>query len=403
MDTKRRDHRNRVLRPRESQNLDGRYRYTYYENGRQKTLYSWKLEPTDKMPVGKRPDKSLREKVAELQRQQMLYGSYTGGDYTVIDLAERYIAQRQGVRETTRGGYQTVLNVLKREEFGKRKIRDIRISDAKMWLIQMQRNGRGFSSIHNIRSVLRPAFKMAVDDDIIIKNPFDFELRDVIENDSKKREAVTESQREKFLEFIRTDSYYKKYYEAIFILFHTGLRISEFCGLTLKDVDMNERVIHVGHQLQKLPGGVYIISQTKTKSGSRDLPMSSEVYDAFMSLLGKRKLKKKETMVDGYVGFLYLDKAGNPKVAHHWQKIIHQIVDKYNKIHEEKMPKITPHICRHTYCTSMARAGVNPKTLQYLMGHAEIATTMDVYTHLGYEDAKREVEKVEVKLVRMNK
>jgi len=51
-------------------------------------------------------------------------------------------------------------------------------------------------------------------------------------------------------------------------------------------------------------------------------------------------------------------------------------------------------VCRHTYCTNMARAGMNPKSLQYLMGHSEVATTMDVYTHFGYEEVKIEVEKV---------
>ena len=58
------------------------------------------------------------------------------------------------------------------------------------------------------------------------------------------------------------------------------------------------------------------------------------------------------------------------------------------------MPRITPHICRHTYCTNMAKAGMNPKTLQYLMGHSEIGVTMNTYTHLGLEDAREEMEKL---------
>ena len=70
---------------------------------------------------------------------------------------------------------KTVMNVLKKEEFGSRKISDIRISDAKLWLIQMQKSGRGYSSIHTIRGVLRPAFQMAVDDDVLLKNPFEFQ------------------------------------------------------------------------------------------------------------------------------------------------------------------------------------------------------------------------------------
>lgn len=69
-----------------------------------------------------------------------------------------------------KAGYKIVMNVLKKEGFGSRKISDIRISDAKLWLIQMQKNGRGYSSIHTIRGVLRPAFQMAVDDDVLLKN-----------------------------------------------------------------------------------------------------------------------------------------------------------------------------------------------------------------------------------------
>lgn len=394
MNTRRRDHKNRVLRPRESQQTDGRYRYTYYENGKQKSLYSWKLEPTDKMPVGKRPDISLREKVAELQRQEMLFGNYVGGNYTVIDLVERYVAQKQGVCQSTKEGYQTTINMLKNGRFGKRKIKDVRTSDAKMWFIQLQNNGRGFSSIRNIRGVVRPAFQMAVDDDLLLKNPFDFKMDDVIKNDSKKRISVTLEQQEQFLEFIRTDKHYYQYYDAVYILFHTGLRISEFCGLTLADIDMKKRTINVDHQLLRLSNMEYVITDTKTDSGTRVLPMTQNVYECFQRILKTRKRPKVEPMVDKRIGFLFLDKNGMPKVAGHWEKYFKHMVGKYNRTHKVQLPGITPHVCRHTYCTNMARAGVNPKSLQYLMGHAEVATTMDVYTHFGYEEAKMEVEKV---------
>ena len=58
------------------------------------------------------------------------------------------------------------------------------------------------------------------------------------------------------------------------------------------------------------------------------------------------------------------------------------ILEKYNKTYKEELPKITPHVCRHTYCSNMAKTGINPKTLQYLMGHSEISVTLDVYTHV---------------------
>ena len=87
-----------------------------------------------------------------------------------------------------------------------------------------QEDGRGHSTIKTVRGVLRPAFQMAVDDDVLMKNPFQFELAGVVVND-----AVTRDQMRKFLKFIHDDVVYCKYYEVIYILFHTGMRISEFC------------------------------------------------------------------------------------------------------------------------------------------------------------------------------
>jgi integrase len=59
------------------------------------------------------------------------------------------------------------------------------------------------------------------------------------------------------------------------------------------------------------------------------------------------------------------------------------------------MPRISPHVCRHTYCSNMAKAGMNPKTLQYLMGHSDIGVTLNIYTHLGLEDAAAELKRLE--------
>ena len=64
----------------------------------------------------------------------------------------------------------------------------------------------------------------------------------------------------------------------------------------------------------------------------------------------------------------------------------------YDKV---QIPNITPHVCRYTYCSNQAKAGMNPKTLQYLMGHSDIGVTMNVYTHLGLEDAEEELRKME--------
>lgn len=396
MKSGRKDHKNRILREGESQDKEGRYRYTYYENGKQKCFYSWKLEANDKLPVGKKECIALRVQIEEMKKRQLLYGKYSESSYTVLELVERYVALKTGVRKSTQAGYKTVINVLKKDEFGGRKISDIRISDAKLWLIQMQNKGRGYSSIHTIRGVLRPAFQMAVDDDVLLKNPFEFQLATVIINDSIRREAITKKQERDFLKFVKEDPYFSRYYEGIYILFKTGMRISEFCGLTIHDIDMEERTIDINHQLQRLSDMEYVIEQTKTNSGKRVLPMTPEVYECFKTILKKRKAPKKEPMIGKYVGFLYLDKNGMPMVALHWQKYFDHICAKYNSIYKVQMPKITPHVCRHTYCTNMALAGMNPKTLQYLMGHSEIGVTLDVYTHVSFEDARDELAKMKI-------
>ncbi len=68
---------------------------------------------------------------------------------------------------------------------------------------------------------------------------------------------------------------------------------------------------------------------------------------------------------------------------------------RYDEIYKAQMPNVTPHICRHSYRTNMAKSGMNPKTLQYLMGHSDIGVTMNVYTHLGLDDAKDEMIRME--------
>lgn len=92
---------------------------------------------------------------------------------------------------------------------------------------------------------MRPAFRMAVEDDLIRKNPFDRELATVLINDSVSREAVTPRQERLFLEFIKNDKHYSQYYKGRYILFKTGMRVSGFCGLTLSELDMKERKIHI--------------------------------------------------------------------------------------------------------------------------------------------------------------
>lgn len=405
MSQKRRDKKNRILRTGESQRKDGRYAYKYIDNnGKTNFAYSWKLEPTDTVPKGKKDGLSLREKERSIQKD--LYDGIilNGGDMTVVQLVEKYILQKTGVRHNTRANYNTVVNILKKENFGQMRIDKVKISDARIWLIKLQQEDkRSYSSIHSIRGVLRPAFQMAVEDDYIRKNPFDFQLATVIVNDSVTREAITRKEERAFLEFIKNDVHFSRYYEGVYILFNTGLRISEFVGLTLKDIDLKERTININHQLQRKRDGTYYIQETKTTAGTRVIPITEDVCNCFKTIIENRKSPRIEPMIDGYAGFLYFDKNNNPLVAQHWEKYFQHICNKYNSIYKAQMPRITPHVCRHTYCSNMAKSGMNPKILQSLMGHSDISVTLNTYTHLQLDDAKEELNRlIKEKTIKFN-
>lgn len=395
MSEKRRDSRGRILRNGESQRSDGRYMFKYTDSfGQTKYVYSWRLDKNDRTPAGRQRDLSLREKEKQIEADLFDQIVSQGGGMTVLDLVQKYISLKTGVRHNTEANYRFVIHILEKEDFGKKRIDRVKLSDAKAWLIKMQKDGRGYSSIKTVRGVVRPAFQMAADDDLIRKNPFDFQMATVVVNDSVTREAITRKQERDFLNFVKQDKHFSRYYDGIYILFHTGLRISEFTGLTLSDIDLKNRKINADHQLQRTRGMQYIIEDTKTASGTRQIPMTGEVYECFRRIVSERKAPGTEPMIDGYTGFLFLDKNGMPMVALHWEHYFKHICQKYNSIYKVQMPKVTPHVCRHTFCSNMAKSGMNPKTLQYIMGHSDIGVTLNTYTHIGYEDAREELKRV---------
>ena len=138
-----------------------------------------------------------------------------------------------------------------------------------------------------------------------------------------------------------------------------------------------------------------IIETTKTDAGTRVLPITEDVAQMFQAIIEDRNAPKVEKSIDGYSGFLFYDDNGMPLVAMHWQHRFNHMVGRYNDIYRVQMPNITPHVCRHTYCSNMAKSGMNPKTLQYLMGHSDISVTMNVYTHIGFDDAEEELKRME--------
>lgn len=395
MSEKRRDNKNRILHSGESQRKDGRYAYKYTDtSGKVKFTYAWKLVPTDRTPAGKRDGMSLREKEKEI-RKDLEDGIDTAGKkMTVCELYAKQTRYRGNVRHNTTQGRRRLMKALEGDKLGSCPVGSVKPSDAKEWALRMKGKGTAYKTISNDKRSLKAAFHMAVQDGYARKNPFDFRLDDVIGDDTKPKTPLTPEQEKSLLSFMEGDSVYRKYHDEVAILLGTGLRISELCGLTETDIDLENRTVNVDHQLLRSAETGYYISKPKTPSGTRQIPMSREVYAAFKRVLENRGNVETIT-VDGYSRFLFLNRDGNPKTATNYGNMFRGLAGKYNKCHKTALPKpMTPHTLRHTFCTNLANAGMNPKALQYIMGHSNINMTLNYYAHVTFDSARAEMERL---------
>lgn len=174
----------------------------------------------------------------------------------------------------------------------------------------------------------------------------------------------------------------------------TGLRVSELYGLTRADIDFERHCIHVRRQLCRTAEKPYFVTPPKTKSGIRNVPMTDTVCAALRRVVKARASTKVEALVDGCSGFLFLDKSGMPKVAMHLENYMRGVQGKFEKAYGKPVPRVTPHVLRHTFCTNVQQAGLDVKSLQYLMGHSNASVTLDVYTHSSFESVERAFEQI---------
>lgn len=385
MSEKRKDNKGRVLKDGESQRKNGSYMYRYTDvHKKRQYVYAKTLD-------------ALREQEEEIKYDLADGIDYTAGEITVSKLVGKYIALKQGLKENTLRAYGTAVNRIEADAFGQIQVKRVKKSDAKSWFVRLHSNGIKKNTIQVIQSVIRPAFEMAVEDDMIRKNPFKFNLSDVLPNDAYVRPALSKTQQQEYLCFIR-DYGKGNYYDDIVILLGGGMRVSELYGLVQGDIDFERRCIHIERQLCRTADKPYFITPPKTKSGVRSIPMTDAVYMALKRVLKNRRTPETEFMVDGYSGFLFLDQRGMPKVAMHVENYMRTMQKKFAALYGGALPNITPHVLRHTFCTDMQQAGIDVKSLQYLMGHSNVSVTLDVYAHTDYTAVERAFEKAVINL-----
>ena len=380
----------KTLRPNEYYNpKTKRYEYHYKDAfGKQRVISSYRLEMTDQLPKGKKSSKSLREKEEELNAQLANNIDIDGAKLTLLEVVDRYLNSlynRKKLAHNTKVGYKVTVNTLKQYKLGYMEIGKIRPEHCEEWLADMKTKYRG-SSIQTQISLIKRTFEYALDYDYVAKNPFRRITTD--RSDSKKMEALSVEDMSRFLDFCSNDAHSLHCYDMLYILFWTGLRASELCGLTLDNIDMEKRMITVNKQLQCI-NHTHVVLPTKTSNGERIIPMTDGVYKCFESVLKKRYLKGDIESVcydergNEYEGFVFLaTRSRKTIVRSHVEEYLQNCIKRFNAVNSENpIRKFEPHICRHTFATNMQY--LPPKTLQYILGHGNIFTTMD-----NYVDAK---------------
>lgn len=400
MADKRKDHRGRTLKVGESQRKDLSYQYRYTDIlGKRHTIYSWRLLPSDKTPIGKKEDKSLREKENEIQLMLSQGMTGLGTDITLNEMFEFYISNKKHkgrkLTENTIHNYRTMYNKhVSNNILGNMKISDIKKINITFFYEQLQEKGMSYGTICFYHKVLSSVFNMAVDNELIRNNPTKRAL-EVVHGTPQRREALTRKQQEEFLSYLYR--YDKDIYRKVAFLIGTMCRVSEFTGLTWEDIDMKNRMITIDHQLQYKKMGddkfSYHIMPTKN-THTRKIPMTDDVYEVLSELHKYFFIFRRDYCIDGKKDFLFYSKSGKLLNDSIFNYELKKAVEKYNETAEYKIGNISAHTLRHTGCTRDAEDGMDIKVLQYIMGHSNTQITYNVYNHVNEERAINEITNV---------
>ena len=352
----RKDKKGRVLRKGESFRItDEMYVYTYTDPfGKRRYTYSKDLI-------------KLREKEEQLKRNQMDgLDSYVAGTADLNFLFDRYMSIKTELRMSTKANYQEMYDRYVRNEFGKKKIGEIKYSDVLFFYNYLITDKNlHIGSVQYIQRLIRPSLELAVRDNIIRGNP----ANGVIQQLKKRKEggsayvrhALTLEQQRAFLSFIDENPLYFRWKPLFTLLIGTGCRIGELVGLRWEDVDMEKRVIDINHSLFYFAGRrnktaqKWVVNEPKTEAGKRVIPMVDTVYTALM----EEKSRQDEegivckSKVDEMTGFIFCNRFNEIYTPESINRELKRIIENHNATEEVRAVKerreavLLPHFTCH--------------------------------------------------------
>ena len=299
--------------------------------------------------------------------------------------------------ESTRDVRNTDYNNIVRKRLGQMKVSQIKQIHILNLMIEMKNCGYAYNRQRNVIGMLSKLFNDGRTNGIFVNNPAS-DVRPASPKPNKEPRAFTQTEYDTFFEYARGTFYYDLW---VFMV-NTGLRISETAGLRWEDIDFDKRIIHVRNQMLYNRKNEYVLTDVlKTPTSKRDVVMTDECFDALVRQKRRKEIMSKtmSPKKDGtkFPDQVFVGKTNNPIAASHCSYLMRDICKEINLSLEpsEKFEyPISTHIFRHTFATRCIEAGVKPKTLQKLLGHSNIRTTMDTYVTLTEEHRAEEVEKL---------
>ena len=382
MATNRKDNKGRVLNKGEIQRKDGSYMYRYTDiTGQRLTIYAPNLN-------------TLREREKQINITNAL-GVSTKKSPTLNEMIAKSLEIKKAtLKPSTLYNYEGYWKKHVQNDIGKYKISDIKKTDMLLYMSKKKQQGLSVGSLKILFKVINPALTLAVEDNLIFKNPATGCLKNY-HDEQEKKYALSYEQEIEFLERVKIK---RPYMYCLFnIMLSTGLRVGEIIGLTWHDIDFDKNEISINHQFIKrqLKEGYtsYCSDSTKTPAGQRIIYMNDKIRKLFRE---QQKVwlatpnKNPNLEYNGYKDFIFLSRrTGNLFSEFSLNKTMKRIVE-MNSERKIQLPNITPHILRHTFATRLAEAGIDIKVTQALLGHSDIKTTIKIYNHADSDRIKRE-------------
>ncbi len=372
----RKDSKGRVLKEGESQRKDGMYMYRYREiNGERTYVYAKDL-------------KKLRMKEDAIRKYLDEAIANNGNERTVITQLKISI-KHKSYRQSSLNTANRFIAMITQFDFANIPLSKVNQSLCKEFI-------KGFNAKYSQQttmralSYLKAAFHEAVGDGLLRKNPLDFRYLSMLtQNINPPREGLTEEEFDSLIAYMESINHWL--IPHTIFLRETGLRIGEFLGLSLDDINFTEHTIHIQRQLQTRRDGTFFISPPKTESSNAVIPLTNVAENALVKLI---ELHPDTIDFDGAAHLFVLGCKNSCLIrVSSMDTYYRRLNEKYNKAHPEHPIKITPHILRHSTPAHYFKQGMQVPFVQKIMRHSESATTMKIYTHLNESDIAGEMKK----------